>query len=137
MLYRSYHLVTVSQNEKGEINFHDSLSNGNIPRVFLLLICDLPLTKYLLRCNQYNNNQTKLTVESFLLLLQLPMHLVTGLVTCEQTSLRFDLNKCLKLDKFFPYQVINGKRQKRVKEIIIAKDVYCACRRTYFQEHTE
>ena len=41
MLYRSYHLVTVSQNEKGEINFHDSLSNGNIPRVFLLLICDI------------------------------------------------------------------------------------------------
>ena len=41
MLYRSYHLVTVSQNEKGEINFHDFLSNGNIPGVFLLLICDI------------------------------------------------------------------------------------------------
>ena len=60
-----------------------------------------------------------------------------ALVTYEQTSLRFHLNKFLKLGTFFPYPVINGKRQKGAKDIITTKDVYCTCRRTYFQEDTE
>ena len=34
LLYGNHHWVTVSGNEKGEISFFDSLSNGNIPRVF-------------------------------------------------------------------------------------------------------
>ena len=40
ILYGNYHWVTVSGNEKGEISFYDSLSNGNIPRVFLHQIRD-------------------------------------------------------------------------------------------------
>ena len=45
--------------------------------------------------------------------------------------------ECLKLGKFSPYPLMNGKRQKRAKEITITKDVYCTCRTTYFQEDTE
>ena len=47
------------------------------------------------------------------------------------------MNKCLKLGKFSPYPLINGKRQKRAKEITITEDAYCTCRRAYFQEDTE
>ena len=35
IFYGNYHWVTVFGNEKGEISFYDSLSNGNIPQVFL------------------------------------------------------------------------------------------------------
>ena len=41
ILYGNYHWVTVFGNEKGEISFHDSLSNGNIPQVFLHQICNI------------------------------------------------------------------------------------------------
>ena len=80
ILYGNYHWVTAFGNEKGEISFYDSLSNGNIPRVFCTkyaTLPNLPLTQYLLRYSQYNNNRTKLILESFLLLLLLSLHLVT------------------------------------------------------------
>ena len=60
-----------------------------------------------------------------------------ALVAYEKISLRFHLTKCLKLGKFSPYLLINGKRQERAKKITITKDAYCTCRRTYFQEDTE
>ena len=41
ILHGKYHWVTVFGNKKGEISFYDSLSNGNIPRVFLHQICDI------------------------------------------------------------------------------------------------
>ena len=77
ILYGNYHWVTVFGKEKGEFSFYNSLINGNIPRVFLHQNRTCTLTKYLLRYSQYNNNRTKFIVESFLLLLQLPLHSVT------------------------------------------------------------
>ena len=41
IVYGNYHWVTVFGNEKGEISFYDSLSNGSIPQVFLNQICDI------------------------------------------------------------------------------------------------
>ena len=41
ILYGNYYWVTVSGYDKGEISFYDSLSNGNIPRIFLHQICNI------------------------------------------------------------------------------------------------
>ena len=142
ILYGNYHWVTVFGNEKGEISFYDSLSNGNIPRVFLHQICDItqPATNTIsvkVQPVQQQSNQVDCGVFSIAFAVTLALGDNSALVTYKQTLLRFHLNKCLKLGKFSPYPLINGKRQKRAKEITITKDVYCTCRRTYFQEDTE
>ena len=142
ILYGNYHWVTVFGNEKGEISFYDSLSNGNIPRVFLHQICNItqPATNTIsvkVQPVQQQSNQVDCGVFSIAFAVTLSLGDNPALVTYEQTMFRFHLNKCLKLGKFSLCPVINGKRQKRGKEIAITKDVYCTCRRTYFQEDTE
>ena len=142
ILYGNYHWVTVFGNEKGEISFYDSQSNGNIPRVFLHQICNItqPATNTIsvkVQAVQQQSNQVDCGVFSIAFAVTLSLGDNPALVTYEQTMFRFHLNKCLKLGKFSLCPVINGKRQKRGKEIAITKDVYCTCRRTYFQEDTE
>ena len=142
ILYGNYRWVIVFGNEKSEISFYDSPSNGNTPRVFLHQICHItqPATNKIsvkVQLVQQQSNQVDCGVFSIAFAVTLALGDNSALVTYEQTSLRFHLDKCLKLDKFFPYPVLNGKRQKRAKEITITKDVYCTCRRTYFQEDTE
>ena len=142
ILYGNYHWVTVFGNEKGEISFYDSLSNGNIPRIFLHQICNIiqPATNKIsvkVQLVQQQSNQVDCGVFSIAFAVTLALGDNPALVTYEQTSLRFHLNRCLKLGKFFPYPVINGKRQKRAKGIAVTKDVNYTCRRTYFQEDTE
>ena len=41
ILYGNYHWVTVYENENGEISFYNTVTNGNISRVFLHQICDI------------------------------------------------------------------------------------------------
>ena len=142
ILYGNYHWVTVSGNEKGKISFFDSLSNGNISRVFLHQICDiiqLATNKISVKVQpvQQQSNQVDRGVLSIAFAVTLALGDNPALVTYEQTSLSFHLNKFLKLGKFFPYPVINGRRQKGDKEITITKNFYCTCRRTYFQEDAE
>ena len=142
ILYGNYHWVTVFGNEKGEISFYDSQSNGNIPRVFLHQICNItqPATNTVsvkVQPVQQQSNQVDCGVFSIAFAVTLSLGDNPALVTYEQTMFRFHLNKCLKLGKFSLCPVVNGKRQKRAKEIAITKDVYCTCRRTYFQEDTE
>ena len=86
---------------------------------------------------QQQSNQVDCGVFSIAFAVILALGDNPALVTYEQTSLRFHLNKCLKLRKLSPYPVINEKRQKKAKEITITKDVYCTCQGTYFQEDTE
>ena len=128
ILYGNYHWVTVSGNKKGEISFYDPLNNGNIPRVFLHQICDIirPETNKIsvkVQPVQQQSNQVGCGVFSIAFAGTLALGDNRALVTYDQTSLRFLLNKFLKLGKFFPYPVINGKRQKRAKRIAITGDV--------------
>ena len=75
-------------------------------------LSDLTLTA---KVQPVYNNRTRLTggVFSIGLAVTLPLGDNPALVTCEQTSLKLYLNKCLKLGKFSPYPVINGKQQKK------------------------
>ena len=105
-------------------------------------ICDItqPATNtisFKVQLVQQQSNQVDCGVFSIAFAVILALGDNPALVTYEQTSLRFHLNKCLKLGKFSQYPLINRKRQKRAKEITITNDVYCTCRRTYFQEDTE
>ena len=86
---------------------------------------------------QQQSNQVDCGVFSIAFAVILALGDNPALVTYEQTSLRFHLNKCLKLGKFSQYPLIHRKQQKRAKEITITNDIYCTCRRTYFQEDTE
>ena len=79
ILYGNYHWATVF-GRKVKLVFTTLL----VMEVFLKYFCtkyatlpNLPLTKYLLRYSRYNKNRIRLIEESFLLLFQLPMHLVT------------------------------------------------------------
>ena len=91
ILYANYHWVTVSGNEKGNISFYDSLNNGNIPQVFLHQICDIirPGKKVFVKSQPVQQQANHFE----------------ALVTYEQASLRFYLNRCLKLGKFFHIQL--------------------------------
>ena len=140
ILYGNYHWVTGFGNEKGEISFYDSPVNANIPRVFLHQICDItqPATNTIsvkVQPVQQQSNQVDCGVFSIAFVVTLALGDNPTLVTCKQTSLRFYLNKCLKLGKCFPYPGISGKQQKKATEITIIKSIYCTCRRTYFQEN--
>ena len=109
--------VKAFRNEKGEIRFYDSLSNGNILRVFLHQICDITQTatntiSVKVQSIQQQSNQVDCGVFSIAFAVTLPLGDNPALVTYKQTSLRFQLNKCLKLDKFSPYPLIDRKRQK-------------------------
>ena len=86
---------------------------------------------------QQQSNQVDCGVFSIAFLVTLALGDNPTLATYEQTSLSFQLNKCLKLGKFYPYPVIHGKRTIKAKGITISRDVYCTCRRTYFQQDTE
>ena len=62
---------------------------------------------------QQQSNQVDCGVFSIAFAVILALGDNPALVTYEQTSLRFHLNKCLKLRKLSPYPVINEKRQKK------------------------
>ena len=134
ILYGNYHWVIVFGKEKGEISSYEYFCTKhatlpNLPATNTISVKVQPV--------QQQSNQVDCGVFSIAFAVTLSLGDNPALVTYEQTMFRFHLNKCLKLGKFSLCPVINGKRQKRGKEIAITKDVYCTCRRTYFQEDTE
>ena len=80
--------------------------------IFLKYFCTKYATLSKVQPVQQQSNQVDYGVFSTAFALTFALGDNPVLVTYKKTSLRFHLNKCLKLGKFSPYPLINGKRQK-------------------------
>ena len=143
ILFADAHWITVSAKGLNDpVLVYDSLNSGVVSRNFFHQITDLRQTKNdrilveIMSVQQQTN-----TVDCGVYAIAYAVDIAHGkdpsMSAYDDKLMRDHLKHCLLLESFQPFPTLTGKRVKRCRSMKLVREVYCLCRRAYFDRDSD
>lgn len=143
ILFGDAHWITISGDSFNEVvSVYDSLNHGYVKRAFFHQITDIrkvASAEVLVEVKSVQQQNNSVDCGVFAIAFAVDLAFNNDPTTCsyDQSLMRKHLISCLESGLFQPFPKLENKRSRKCRATKVVRNVYCICRRTYFDQDSD